>query len=117
MKSDIIEKILTDLLAYYLGLDDISLEKHLKDSSFATKERVQVLNDLEVIIYSNDHNPPHFHVKSKDLKIDAKFSIENCELLKGDISSKNQKKIIAFYQSTKGKLLMEKIWNKRIQNS
>lgn len=116
MKSDIMEKILTNVLAYYLGLDDVSLEKHLKEANLATKERVKVLHDLEVVIYSNDHNPPHFHVKSKDMKIDAKFSIEKCELLSGEISSKNQKKVIAFYQSPKGQLVMEKIWNKRIQN-
>lgn len=116
MKPDIMKKILADLLAYYLGLDDISLEKHLKEANLATKERVKVIDDLEVVIYSNDHNPPHFHVKSKDMKINAKFSIEKCELLSGEISSKNKKKIIVFYQSPKGKLVMEKIWNKRIQN-
>lgn len=110
------EKILTNLLAYYLGLDDISIEKHLKESGYATKERVKVINDLEVVIYSNDHNPPHFHVKSKDKKIDAKFSIEKCELLGGEIGSKDKRRIIAFYQSLKGQLLMGKIWNKRIQN-
>ncbi|MEI6852849.1 MAG: DUF4160 domain-containing protein [Bacteroidota bacterium] len=65
-------------------------------------------------MYSNDHTPPHFHVKSKDLKIDAKFSIEKCELICGDISAKNLKKIKAFYQSPKGKLILEKIWRKKI---
>jgi hypothetical protein len=115
MKSDIIEKILTDLLAYYLGLDDISLEKHFKSVNTATKERVETIGKLEVIIYSNDHAPPHFHVKSKDLKIDAKFSIEKCELLSGEISAKNLKKIYAFYQSPKAKLILENIWRKRIQ--
>lgn len=92
MKQDIMEKILTDFLAYYLGLDDISLERHLREENLATKERVQTINNLEVIIHSNDHNPPHFHIKSKDLQINAKFSIEKCELLKGEISAKNLKK-------------------------
>ncbi|MGM9478029.1 DUF4160 domain-containing protein [Pedobacter sp. GSP4] len=32
------------------------------------------------MIYSNDHLPPHFHVKSNDLKIDAKFLITTGEL-------------------------------------
>ncbi|MBE3123024.1 MAG: DUF4160 domain-containing protein [Thermoplasmata archaeon] len=110
------ERILADLLAYYLGLDDISLEKHLKEVNLATKERVQKIDNLEVRIYSNDHTPPHFHVKSKDMKIDAKFSIEKCELLSGEISSKNLKKINAFYQSPKGKLVLETIWKKRISD-
>lgn len=116
MNPDIMERILADLLAYYLGLDDNSLEKHLKEATLATKERVQKIDNLEVIIHSRDHTPPHFHVKSKDMKIDAKFSIEKCELLSGEISSKNLKKINAFYQSTKGKLVLEAIWKKRIQN-
>jgi len=116
MKPNIMEKILKDLLAYYLGLDDFSLERHLKSTSLGSKERVETINNLEVIIYSNDHNPPHFHIKSKDLKIDAKFTIDKCELLSGEIDSKNLKRINAFYQSPKGKLVLESIWNKRIQN-
>lgn len=30
------------------------------------KERVATVRNMKLIIYSNDHNPPHFHVKSKD---------------------------------------------------
>ncbi|MFN5985106.1 MAG: DUF4160 domain-containing protein [Fluviicola sp.] len=107
------EIILKDLLNYYLGLDDISLELHLKEINTATKERVATIDDLQVIIYSNDHNPPHFHVKTKNLQIDAKFKIEDCELISGEISSKNLKKIKAFYISPKGKIVLESIWNKR----
>ncbi len=77
MKQNIMKTILTNLLRYYLSLDDISLEKHLKEVNTATKERLSTLNDLQVIIYSNDHDPPHFHVKTKDLNIDAKFKIVN----------------------------------------
>ena len=108
------EKILKDLLYYYLGLEDAALEKHLLFVNTATKERVTTINNLQVLIYSNDHNPPHFHVKSKDLKIDAKFSIETFKLLSGKISSKYLKRIEAFYMSPKGKIVLEKIWNKRI---
>lgn len=113
MSSNFMEIILKDLLNYYLGLDDISLELHLKEINTATKERVATIDDLQVIIYSNDHNPPHFHVKTKNLQIDAKFKIEDCELISGEISSKNLKKIKAFYISPKGKIVLESIWNKR----
>jgi hypothetical protein len=115
MKSDIMEKILKDLLNYYLRLDDISLEKHLKEVSTATKERVDTIDDLQVIIHSNDHDPPHFHVRTKNLKIDAKFKIEDCELISGEIGSKELKKIKAFYLSPKGKIILDKIWNKKKQ--
>jgi len=114
MRPDIMEKILKDLLLYYLGLDESQLEKHIKETNHATKERVESINDLNIIIYSNDHNPPHFHVKSKDLRINAKFTIKDCELLSGDISSKYLKRIKAFYESPKGKIILQTIWDKRL---
>jgi hypothetical protein len=110
------EKIFKELLTYYLGLDDTSLEKHIKLPGLATKERVDTINDLNIMIYSNDHNPPHFHVKSNDLKIDAKFKIEDCELISGKMSSNHLKRIKAFHDSPKGKLVLQEIWNKRINN-
>jgi hypothetical protein len=113
MAETILEKILRETLAYYLGLDDIALEKHLHNTFLATKERVTTLDDLQVIIWPNDHNPPHFHVKTKKGNIDAKFKIENCELISGDVSAKDLKKIKAFYLSAKGKVVLETIWNKR----
>lgn len=116
MSGDIMEKILTDLLKYYLGLDDNSLELHLKEVNTATKERVTTIDDLQVIIYSNDHDPPHFHVKTKNMNIDAKFKIEDCELISGEVNSKVLRKIKAFYLSPKGKMTLELIWNKRKQN-
>ncbi|HUC82357.1 MAG TPA: DUF4160 domain-containing protein [Flavisolibacter sp.] len=113
MKQDIMKKVLESLLNYYLGLDEISLEKHVKEANAAAKERVATIDDLQVFIYSNDHNPPHFHVKTKSLDIDAKFRIEDCELLSGTIGSKHLKKIKAFYLSPKGQIVLNAIWNKR----
>lgn len=110
---NILEKILTDSLTYYLSLDELTLQKHLKYPNLGNKERVETINDLQVIIYSNDHNPPHFHVISKNRGINAKFTIENCELISGKISSSDRKRIRAFYDSPKGKIILETIWNKR----
>lgn len=107
------EKILCDLLNYYLSFKETLLEKHLKEVNTATKERVDTIGDLQVIIYSNDHNPLHFYVKTKNLNIDTKSKNENCKLISGDISSKDLKKIKAFYTSTKGKIILNTIWNKR----
>ena len=69
---------------------------------------------MEIRIHSNDHDPPHFHVVTKDVKINAKFKIENCEIISGEISSK-LKRIKVFYNSRKGKLILESIWDKRRQ--
>ena len=51
----------------------VNLEKGIKK-----KEQIATIRNMKIVIYS-DHNPPHFHVKSKDNKINAKFKIENCE--------------------------------------
>lgn len=42
------------------------------------KELVGRIRNLKIEIYSNDHNPPHFHVKSPDKSIDATFRLDNC---------------------------------------
>lgn len=78
------------------------------------KERVGTVRNMQIIIYSNDHNPPHFHVKSKNGDIDAKFKIKDCSYLSGQIGGKEIKKIEQFYQDQKVQILMNKIWNKRL---
>lgn len=112
MSNEIIQKAITDVLANYLSYDDAFIDFLLENPNVADKQRIETIEHLEVIIYPNDHNPPHFHVKSKDLKIDAKFLIETGELYKGEISSKDLRKIKAFYHSPKGKVLMEIVWRK-----
>jgi ribosomal protein L25 (general stress protein Ctc) len=77
------------------------------------KERIATLGNMQIIIYSNDHNPPHFHVKSKDLTIDAKFKIENCEYISGTITGKEIKIVEKFYNDVKVKMLMKQIWSKK----
>ena len=112
MANEIFTKAMKDLLEYFLTIDDATLEYHLNNSSLGQKERVARLNDLEVWIYPRDHEPPHFHVKSKQQKLDAKFSIKDSKLLKGEVSTKQLKRIRAFSLSLKGKLLLQTIWNK-----
>jgi len=87
----------------------------LLEPNVVQKEGVAKIDDLEIIIYTNDHNPSHFHVKTRERNIDAKFSIETGEYLSGEVDSKNLKRIKAFYLSPKTKILLEIIWNKRFQ--
>lgn len=46
MSIKIFETILQDLLEYYLGLDDVSLQKHLNDSTWTIKELVATINNF-----------------------------------------------------------------------
>lgn len=77
------------------------------------KERIATIKNMQIIIYSNDHDPPHFHVKSKDKSINAKFTIENCEYISGSISSKDIKRIKLFHSDIKTQIVMKKIWDKK----
>lgn len=76
------------------------------------KELVSKVRNMKIEIYSNDHNPPHFHVKSNDGSINATFRLDNCELLKGSIKKKDIKRIEAFYNDPYTKELMANMWNK-----
>ena len=49
------------------------------------KQLVARVNGLKIEVYSNEHPPPHFHVKSPN--INASFDIESCSLLQGDLDS------------------------------
>jgi hypothetical protein len=56
------------------------------------KEQIARIRNMKIEMYSNDHNPPHFHVKSNDNSINAVFSLHDCSFIKGDIKSKDKKK-------------------------
>lgn len=114
MTIDVILRALKDVLQVYLNYDDAVINELLINPDLIKKERVDKIGDLEILIYTNDHNPPHFHVKTKERSVDAKFLIATGEYLSGDIDSKNLKKVKAFWLSPKAKMLME-IWNKRLQ--
>lgn len=71
------------------------------------RQLVERVNGLKIEIYSNEHPPPHFHVKSPN--ISAIFSIESCERLEGKINSQDYKKVKYWHQAAKA-LLIE-TWN------
>lgn len=107
---DIFNKILSDLLDFYMTQDIEEL--NLIQSKGIIKEEVDRVRQMSVIIYTNDHNPPHFHVKSKNGDVDAKFRIDNGEYISGTISGKDLKRIEAFYLSDKAQIALKSVWNK-----
>ena len=111
--DNILEIVLENILLDFMELDESTIEYLIEQPTIKQKERIDTIKNLKVIIYSNDHNPPHFHVLSNDYNVNAKFLIKNGEFLSGEISIKDLKRIKAFYLSTKTKIIMEKIWNKK----
>jgi len=72
------------------------------------KAFISNIGDLEIHVYS-DHYPAHFHVISKQRGINARFSLDSCELLnikdgKKKIKSDDVKKIRAYFEWYPNKL-------------
>ena len=71
------------------------------------KQLVDRVYGLKIIIFSDEHPPPHFHVKSPN--VNASFIIENCEMLEGEISNRDYAKIKYWHRHFKPTLIQ--IWN------
>ncbi len=78
---------------------------------YEVKQNVGRIRAMLLEIYTNDHNPPHFHVRSLDGKIDAKFTLSDCTLLSGEVSRTDMKRIQAYFDFQKN--MMNEVWNKR----
>ena len=80
------------------------LETHLDSTSvwidgrvIKVKHLIASTGDLSVHVY-RDHAPPHFHVISRQRRINAKFHLDTLEPIKGSISSNDVKKIKDFFR-------------------
>jgi hypothetical protein len=93
--SDILKNLIT-----YNSVDE-------NEKLYSIRALVDSIHGMKIEIYSNEHAPPHFHVKGQNLN--AVFSLEECELLKGDIGSREQKMIEWWHKRSK-KILIN-FWN------
>jgi uncharacterized protein DUF4160 len=75
------------------------------------KELVERIDGLKIEIYSNEHPPPHFHVITSDFK--ASFSLDNCTLIEGDLSTKHRKKILYWFHNQNAKKSLVEVWNRK----
>lgn len=71
------------------------------------KHLVSNQGGVKIEIFSNEHPPPHFHVKSGD--IDASFAIEDCSIVDGSVKNKDLKSIKYWHERLKPKLI--EVWN------
>jgi len=67
------------------------------------RQLIARVNGLKIEVYSNEHPPPHFHVKSPN--VNASFDIENCSLLEGNIEGRDKKKIQFWHKYAKPLLI------------
>ena len=73
-----------------------------------TFAQVVFVRGMKIEIYPNEHQPPHFHVKTQ--KLQAAFRIDDCSIISGEISSGDYKKIVYWYNQSKDILI--NFWNK-----
>jgi Domain of unknown function (DUF4160) len=72
------------------------------------RQLVEVLDrGVRVEVFPDEHAPPHFHVKSS--AIDASFTIDGCEKLRGKVTGADLRTIRLWHQHAKPKLI--EVWN------
>ncbi|MBU1013491.1 MAG: DUF4160 domain-containing protein [Bacteroidetes bacterium] len=91
-------------LEYFLNMTEVLSDGTVVERRFL----VASVNNLRIEIRPNEHPPPHFHVKSDE--INASFGIIDCKFLKGEINSKDRRRIERFHKESID-LLIE-TWNK-----
>ncbi len=62
--------------------------------------------NLKICMYSDDHNPPHFHVITPDER--GSLSIDHLEVLAGELSNQTLKK--ASYWASENKAMLIEKW-------
>ncbi|WP_226619740.1 DUF4160 domain-containing protein [Cytobacillus firmus] len=82
---------------------------HFKRIPKPSKKRIEKIGSIIIEIYTNDHPPPHFHVKSE--KFTAKYTIQTLELLgfRGKLRPKEDKIIKEWAEENQVQLM--NIWN------
>lgn len=100
--------------AKFLGiLCSGSIEIQDDGSAIQRRHLVDQVNGLRISIQSNEHPPPHFHVRGGG--IDASFSIFDGTHLTGNINKKQSHAVAFWYKSARALLI--KTWNRtRLEN-
>jgi hypothetical protein len=76
-------------------------------SLYSIKQLVARVRGLQIHVYSDEHAPPHFHVKSPD--VDASFTIQDGSFMHGNIDGREQRLVIWWYERSRP--LLVAAWN------
>lgn len=98
---------LDDLARCLYGLLNGNYSVWTDGSLYSIKQLVSMQGGLRIEIYSNEHPPPHFHVKGGD--INASFAIEDCDLIAGALDGRRKALIEWWHKRSKNKLI--EVWN------
>lgn len=91
-------------LAAFLEMCDI-----LPDGTvIETRRRVAQINGVSIHVYSDEHPPPHFHVKCSGKE--ASFTIETCKRIEGNLG-RREEKILKYWFELNGQSMLIEAWN------
>ena len=64
---------------------------------------IELFEGIKILIFSNDHNPPHFHVYYANYK--AMIEISSLKIIRGDLPNKQYQKVVEWASSRQKELL------------
>lgn len=76
-------------------------------SLYNIRQLVARAGALQIHVYADEHAPPHFHVKSPD--VEAVFTIDQCQFLRGNIDGREQRLVKWWYDRSRP--LLVTAWN------
>lgn len=97
------EQLLNPILIHYLNQP---IDAILSGEMEAVRNR----RKSELSIFLVESAAPYFQVFLEKENIKAKFLIENCLLVEGNISPDDHKRIKAFYADPKSQVILKKVW-------
>jgi hypothetical protein len=68
---------------------------------------VKNFGSYRVMLFAEDHNPPHVHVIGRDFQ--AKVRIRDAAIFAGTIPSRNRREALAWIVANRGRLMAK--WN------
>ena len=66
---------------------------------------IDLFEGLKILLYTNDHNPPHIHVNYGEFS--AMVEIETLQIIHGQLPSKQYKKVVEWAMPRKSDLLIK----------
>jgi hypothetical protein len=107
-----IEMILECYLSHQPENPLIALQDEVAELEGAQSDETHVLvnrlGNPKIEVYSNEHAPPHFHVKAPE--VDACFRVSDGTLMYGKISNRQRELVEEFFKDNRKRIVA--FWNK-----
>lgn len=80
-----------------------------QNPTMAFDHRIFTINEMSLYVYPNDHNEPHFHIRTPNQTY--RFTIKDCRPLESNNLSSNKMKLLKNWFNKDGKKFLVNSWN------